>query len=106
MTLNLSGAYVGNWPNQQLKWSVCLAGFMFANDSTSHKWGLKELEALSPKMHFPKRMCSLIYKYYIFLVSQKVLICTVLTRTLGQIADLGTSGQTFGDSRKSTEPGR
>ena len=67
---------------------------------------IKELEALSPKMHFPKRMCSLIYKYYIFLVSQKVLICTVLTRTLGQIADLGTSGQTFGDSRKSTEPGR
>ena len=41
MTLNLSGAYVGNWPNQQLKWSVCLAGFMFANESTSNMWGSK-----------------------------------------------------------------
>ena len=27
------------------------------------------------------------YKYYIFLVSQKVLICTVLTRILGQDTD-------------------
>ena len=58
LTLNLSAAYVGNWPNQQLKWSVCLAGFMFANDSTSHKWGLKgtpkpkSLNALSRKIVF------------------------------------------------------